>query len=103
MIASRASARFSLSYSPDQSDAIARRQLHLVIDLFDRVFHRGPQIPASHVEGYRHIPGVLFPVDVICAIPDLYLGELRQRNALSGRRKQANVVDGLLRIAIGPR
>ena len=30
--ANRASARFSLSYSPDQSDAITRRHLHLLIE-----------------------------------------------------------------------
>ena len=71
MTASRASARFSLSYSPDQPMLIARRQLHFFVDLFDRLFDRGSQIPASHVEGHCHIAAVAFAVDVVRAVLDL--------------------------------
>ena len=83
MTASRASARFSLSYSPDQPTRIARRQLHFFADLFDRLFDRGSQIPASHVEGNGHIAAVAFPVDVVRAVLDLDVGQLRQRHPLS--------------------
>ena len=80
---------------------VARRHLHFFIDLFDRFFDRGPQIPASHVEGYCHIAAVAFPVDVVRAVLDLDFRQLRQRHPLSGRGKQANFLDGLLGIAIG--
>ena len=99
--ASRASARFSLSYSPDQPRLIARRQLHLLTDLFDRIFDRGAQIAASHVEGHRYVAGVAFAVDVVRAVLDLHAGQLRQRHALARGREQANSLDGLLGIAVG--
>ena len=33
-------------------EAIARRQFHLLTDLFDRLFDRRAEIAASHVEGH---------------------------------------------------
>ena len=56
------------------TEAIAGRQLHFLVDLFDRVFHRGPQVPAPHVEGDRHVAAIAFAVDVVRAVLDLNLG-----------------------------
>ena len=103
MTASRASARFSLSYSPDQpmaygSPAAASR---FCADLFDRVFDGGSQIAASHVKRYGDIAAVAFTVDVIRAILDFHTGQLCQRYSLPTGRKQANIRDRLAGIAIG--
>ena len=99
-ISSRASARFSLSYSPDHSKSIALRQLDFLLDLLHGVLNRAPQIAASHVERHGGVAAVAFAVDVIGAVFDLHFGELRQRDAFSRRGEQANVGDGLLGIAI---
>ena len=95
----RGSPLFTLIFTRP-AQCIAARQLHLVVDLFDCILDRGPQVPVSHIEGHCDISAVAFTVDVVSPILDLNLAELRQRDTLSGRREQANVTDSLLRVAV---
>jgi len=92
-MASRASARCSLSYSPD-TDGITGH-LHLIGDPLDRLANRSPQIAAAHVESHRYVATVALAVDVVRAILDLHASQLRQRYPLARWGEQANVGDGL--------
>ncbi len=43
-------------------------------DLFDRVFHGGAKIAASHVERDGYVPDVAFVKDVVRTVLDFYAG-----------------------------
>ena len=60
-----------------------------------------PRSRSSDVEGHGYVAVILLPVDVVGAIPDLHLGELRQRDSFSRGGEQANVRDRLLVLRYG--
>ena len=70
------------------------------VDLGDGFFHGAAQIAAADAVLDGDIALVLFPVDLLGAIFHLGLGQLGERNPFAGRRKQTNIFDCLLRIAI---
>ena len=75
--------------------------LTLLVDLGDGLFHRAAEIAPANAVFDGDIALVLFAVNLLGAIFYLYLGQLRERDSFAGGRKQTNVFDGFLGVAIG--
>ena len=71
-----------------------------MVDLGNRLFYRAAEIAPADTVFDRNIALILFPVNLLSAILHFHLGQLRERNSFAGGRKQANVFDGFLRVAI---
>ena len=81
-------------------DLVSLRQLHVLLDLGDGLFHGAAQVAAAHAVLQRHVALVGFAIDLRSAIHGLDVAELAQGNALAGGRQQANAFDGFAGIAV---
>ena len=79
---------------------VAGGQSDVVLHLADGLFHGRAQIAAAHGVLDGDVTLAALAIDLFRAVVGGDLGQLRQGDALAGRRQQAHVLDGLAGVAI---
>ena len=72
----------------------------MLVDLGDGLFDGGAQVAPAHGVLDGDVALAAFAIDFLGAVVGGDFGQLRERDALAGGRKQANILDGLAGIAI---